>query len=89
MKATIEINMKNLRDDLRLQDFAKAKGWKIERNVRDEGLEIPFFSLTFKKGNKSVWFCRLGWACAELSKGGSYENHRYNEDLEAVLNKES
>lgn len=95
------IQMKTLRDDLRLRGLALSKGWVPELHRVDKDrkakiffetpAQIPQFCLQFKLDNKVVWFTGpKGWACAELTKAPEhYVNHRYDEDLERVLLKES
>lgn len=52
--------------------------------------KCPQYSLSFKKGNKTIWLCSKGWACADLTGNGTsesiqYRNHRYRSSLKETL----
>jgi hypothetical protein len=86
-----------LRQDLELVDYAKGKGWSVEchgvdkdnGNVDLKGPRFPNFSLQFKKGDKVIWNALTHWVCAELNKECRYVNHRREDTLLPLLNKES
>ncbi len=72
---------RNLRDDIKLIPLAIAKGFTVK-----EGKTF-WDTNTFHKGNKVIWFCRRGWACAEVIDN-LHSNHRYYDDLSEALNTE-
>ena len=86
-----------LREDLELRDTAKLLGWSERLNVEDRNhdrVEVPHFSLSFQMGEKTIWNCARGWACADLTGNGSsvsiqYRNHRYHPTLRIALDMES
>lgn len=79
----------NLREDLALQKQAESQGWTIEKHIQDKKRDIPNFPLAFKKDEKVIWYCSLGWACADISKSPEhYVNHRYYETLKEAFEKE-
>lgn len=78
-----------MRDDLLLAEEAKRIGWTVVRDPRDKNQDVtPCFPLVFVLGEKHVWFCAAGWACADLI-AGRFRNHRYYEKLNDALLKEA
>ncbi len=78
---------KGKRDDLILFEFALSFGftaWTKNKPVAG----IPYDSLSYNKGNKWIWFCQKGWACAEIIDG-YFRNHRYYSSLVDALEKEA
>jgi len=53
--------------------------------VRAMSLGAPY---SFIRGSQHIWFCRLGWACADLIDR-HFRNHRYYPWLEMALRIES
>lgn len=86
-----------LREDLALRSTAETLGWSEALHVHDRErgcVEVPHFPLSFAKGDKRLWFCAKGWACADLTGNGSsvaitYRNHRYHPTLAVALERES
>jgi len=75
------------REDIRLRAEAKRLGWE------DRDKDVPAAPIQFKKAGKLLWFCSMGWACADLVSGGAvvgvrYLNHRYYETLQAAFDSE-
>lgn len=71
-----------LRDDITCRPLAVELGYSIDYS---KGFD---FSLSFDKGNKRLWYCRKGWACAEIIEG-YFRNHRYYDELEEALRTEA
>ena len=69
--------------DLPLREVAEKAGWYVMREP-----ELPGETPTFANGQKQLWHCSKGWACAEIIIG-HYRNHRYYPSLEEALDKES
>ena len=71
-----------MREDLKYKKTAEILGWEIvDPYIRDN----PY---SFRKNDKTIWYCCKGWACAELNNN-RYENHRYYDLLLDALHKEN
>lgn len=79
---SLQYYTEDMRDDIRLRPLALELGYTVEygKSFGD--------CIHFKKGNKTIWDCQRGWACADLING-YYKNHRYGPDLEAMLREEA
>lgn len=76
-----------MRQDLKYRDYAKSIGYRERLHSSDKlngRLRVPHNTISFEKGNKRVWFCIKGWACADFI-GDKWTNHRYYEDLKEAL----
>lgn len=86
-KTKKDFNPDNLRDDIRLRPLAKELGYTITygKTFAD--------SLTFTKEDVHIWGCihddKPMWACAQLNSEKRYTNHRYYDELELALRKET
>lgn len=79
-----------MRNDIELEKYAKEKGWSVRRHFSDIEVKVPNFALQFYKGDKWIWLCSMGWCCADIVAGSQhYANHRYENDLKTVIDKES
>lgn len=78
----IDHGHKKFRDDITCRPLAVELGYSIDYS---KGFD---FSLSFDKGNKRLWYCRKGWACAEIIEG-YFRNHRYYDELEEALRTEA
>lgn len=69
---------RGLREDIKHIPLALDNGWEV--------VEGRYFGDCnhFKKGNKVIWFCRRGWAVADLIDN-LYTDHRYYPHLDEVL----
>lgn len=65
------INSIRKREDLTLEDRARALGFRVTSKDSNKAN-----GLQFKIDNVHVWFCCNGWAVARL-KEGYYEDHKY------------
>lgn len=83
------------RDDLLLKEYAIENGYTPKLHRTDERFgrdgsmkeKVPMNPLSFVKGDKHIWFCVKGWACAELINN-HYTNHRYYPNLKTALDEE-
>lgn len=73
----------DMREDLKLMDYAKELGFEPE--VRNGH---PNNGHSFVKGEAHVWLIREGWRVADLVDG-YYKNHRTYPTLKEALDKEA
>ena len=72
----------SMRDKLDLRKYAEKLGYTVTGNDR------PGDPVYFKKGNRHIWYCCKGWACADVV-GKHHEKHRYYPTLKEALDKEA
>jgi len=82
-----------VREDIRLREKAQERGWTAKVHHSDREKKTPANHLQFHTDAKHLWFCTLGWACADFVRtstlGGQFSNHRYYPDLRQALDTES
>ena len=72
----------SMRDDIQHRSLAISLGYTVKygKNFGE--------ALIFIAGDKHIWYCSKGWACAELI-GDTFCNHRYHSDLKEALEREA
>jgi len=72
----------SMRDDIQHQSLAISLGYTVEygKNFGE--------ALIFIAGDKHIWYCSKGWACAELING-YFRSHRYHSELKEALESEA
>lgn len=77
----------NKREDLKMAEYAKSKGWTIEFHEQDilyGRFDPPHFGLSFRRDNIHVCAVRDGWRVADIING-YYSNHRTYQSLKEAL----